>query len=512
MCKHETVAGELLYGVRNNWQVIEDSGGEDVFSDFQPIDLSKAIQDELPPQSKFASKPALENPVSTGRNNAPPDVAENGDVSDHSINGLSAYAAASNTSGEYQLADETSQTDYVDSRKPQDPKRLDWQKFQPVSHEEFQRSRRKDRSPLRPIIQVVLGGLLAIPIAILIIWYGLGTDPFDLGPSVAQVAPWAVPQEFRGQLDNQEVRVDRNRNRNRFENDASLGRRSTLPELDFDGQDDPVGRSSADSDRTILEGAMSNSTRDYADSDDFASASLPPTPGVQLKNAPNDLERDTSSARAESESSSRLYSKSILDLRNSIDEWNNYEGNETSERKRMAQTFYANLCRVAQRQPDRSSTNEKTVWLQMQSDLLRQIADDSMLRSIADRGSVFFVKENQLSSGDGFACLISITQPSDPMEDVTVRNDSLPTLEFQPSPAVARRGMLPGEYLALGSIRPRETNGEIDTFTTSDPVSPATDGESARNDTSDSDVQSDADVSRNRMIEIVDLVPLPLDD
>jgi hypothetical protein len=40
---------------------------------------------------------------------------------------------------------------------------------------------------------VILGALLALPVAQLIIWWVLSVDPLQLAPAVAKVVPFAVP-------------------------------------------------------------------------------------------------------------------------------------------------------------------------------------------------------------------------------------------------------------------------------------------------------------------------------
>lgn len=57
---------------------------------------------------------------------------------------------------------------------------------------------RKQSSPIGTILSVIGGGFASIPVAILLIWYLLGTDPFSTGPVVAQWVPWIVPTKFRG--------------------------------------------------------------------------------------------------------------------------------------------------------------------------------------------------------------------------------------------------------------------------------------------------------------------------
>jgi hypothetical protein len=42
-----------------------------------------------------------------------------------------------------------------------------------------------------------MGALLALPVAQLIIWWGLGSDPVKIGPPVATLVPFIVPEQFR---------------------------------------------------------------------------------------------------------------------------------------------------------------------------------------------------------------------------------------------------------------------------------------------------------------------------
>ncbi len=64
------------------------------------------------------------------------------------------------------------------------------------SMSEYERRRRKQKSPIWSVIPVVLGGVAAFPIALLIIWHVLGRDIGGLGPKVAEYVPWIVPKRF----------------------------------------------------------------------------------------------------------------------------------------------------------------------------------------------------------------------------------------------------------------------------------------------------------------------------
>ncbi len=62
--------------------------------------------------------------------------------------------------------------------------------------------RRRRRKPKTKVtggdfVKVVLGGLVAFPVAQAILWWGFHRDPFSLGPSVASAVPFVVPRTFR---------------------------------------------------------------------------------------------------------------------------------------------------------------------------------------------------------------------------------------------------------------------------------------------------------------------------
>lgn len=65
----------------------------------------------------------------------------------------------------------------------------------------IRRRRRKRKTKLTrgDFAKIVLGGLMAFPVAQLIIWWGFAKDPFYLGPKVASAVPFVVPRPFRGE-------------------------------------------------------------------------------------------------------------------------------------------------------------------------------------------------------------------------------------------------------------------------------------------------------------------------
>lgn len=73
----------------------------------------------------------------------------------------------------------------------------------PTSIRSSQRSRQKSENPLGMMIKVALGGLMAAPLAQLILWWGFSRDPVKLGPKVPSVIRWVVPKDLRGSTTSQ---------------------------------------------------------------------------------------------------------------------------------------------------------------------------------------------------------------------------------------------------------------------------------------------------------------------
>jgi hypothetical protein len=82
-------------------------------------------------------------------------------------------------------------------KKQAEKKNVNWSKYESNTHEQYERIRRKSKSPIWSMLSVFLGGLASIPIATLLIWHVLGKDPLQMGPVVGRYAPWIVPTRFR---------------------------------------------------------------------------------------------------------------------------------------------------------------------------------------------------------------------------------------------------------------------------------------------------------------------------
>jgi hypothetical protein len=72
---------------------------------------------------------------------------------------------------------------------------------------------RRQKNPTVEIAKIVAGGLLALPLAQLILWWLPGKwqrDPLELGPDVGRVIPWVVPANYRpvGEADSSSTSPD----------------------------------------------------------------------------------------------------------------------------------------------------------------------------------------------------------------------------------------------------------------------------------------------------------------
>jgi hypothetical protein len=60
------------------------------------------------------------------------------------------------------------------------------------------RPKKPAKNPVFEVLKIVLGGAAAIPIALLILWWAFGKDPFEAGPLIAKYVPAIVPAKFHG--------------------------------------------------------------------------------------------------------------------------------------------------------------------------------------------------------------------------------------------------------------------------------------------------------------------------
>ena len=120
------------------------------------------------------------------------------------------------SSGELQLKEEPTKFSFDEVPAPPAPRKSTSDKRRSRSGSDRARSDRRKRSekkrkkafsksnPFRETILFVVGGLMALPVGQLIIWWAIGKDPLNLGPSVSSVAGFIVPEKFHAQSEEEE--------------------------------------------------------------------------------------------------------------------------------------------------------------------------------------------------------------------------------------------------------------------------------------------------------------------
>ena len=84
-------------------------------------------------------------------------------------------------------------------RNPQAAQRPSKQLHRSTTNHRRRRRPSSRTSDLMETIKVVIGGMLAVPLAYLIVMWFLGQDPLRIAPTIEQYAPFAVPQKMRGE-------------------------------------------------------------------------------------------------------------------------------------------------------------------------------------------------------------------------------------------------------------------------------------------------------------------------
>ncbi|MDX1925787.1 MAG: hypothetical protein SFV81_04680 [Pirellulaceae bacterium] len=167
-CSNQFVLGEMVEAELGFWEVVSDPQA---------------------PQSKeqVASEPASSQLEAASEASSGPVVDVTSDVNIEAVQDTAVI----------ELAKEEYVSPQTLLKSQAEKKKTDWSKFEPITHEQYERMRRKGKSPVWSMLSILLGGLASIPIATLLIWHVLGKDPLQMGPVVARFAPWIVPTRFR---------------------------------------------------------------------------------------------------------------------------------------------------------------------------------------------------------------------------------------------------------------------------------------------------------------------------
>jgi len=60
------------------------------------------------------------------------------------------------------------------------------------------RPKKPEKNAALELVKIVLGGVVGLAIGLVVLWWGFRRDPLNLGPDVANYAPWLVPAQFHG--------------------------------------------------------------------------------------------------------------------------------------------------------------------------------------------------------------------------------------------------------------------------------------------------------------------------
>lgn len=269
----------------------------------------------------------------------------------------------------------------------------------PYTHFEYERMRRKQKSPIWSVVPVVLGGLAAFPIALLILWWGLGKDVGEMGPQVAEFVPWIVPQQFHPV---KEV----------VSGPFSLRRGrpgpSGLPRPDDSGLTPTpapmlptASASNADGDAAVMQ-AESETNQ--------APSSLPPGGIMPAATQPSITAEVDGSTPAQSEQnqnvfeSIRLANTQLLELAVALE-------SKSADRKERVLEVFDRLSRLAIdfSMIDGNNANLRTIKEQMQP-LARNIKQHSEIQSLLDRVAEIKSGEPKVDDRTGIAMTLEIDE------------------------------------------------------------------------------------------------------
>jgi hypothetical protein len=371
MCDHTTPASELTLSAGPTWIVVEP-GNEGM-----PLAATAALASVAPTVA-----------AATAANTSPTDA----DTS-HASSG-------STNEREYELADPS--LPKADRTRKQPLKQQDWSKHKPLTHEEYQKQKRKSSSPLAGIIQIVLGGALALPIAQLLIWHVLGKDPFELAPKTAAYAPWIVPYKFRPYTPSNDTKfVERSspRRSSSTSNGSGIAR-------DFDAE---LAASLAESEKKPattpgkpLEdlNEEKKTVEKEAGSDDMKEKEAPSVPNDSI---------DATTKDAPVSESEKL-TLAIASTRQAMNDWTTVAKENGGERRKIANNFYSGLATSVEQFAKIEGEPNARILKRELDKLVRDVGADAELIQLVRAGG--FAKlakaNNSLTAGTGLALVATL--------------------------------------------------------------------------------------------------------
>ena len=405
VCQHEILAGDLLQGTHRQWVVIDDPGGEDLFYAYHPAPI---LAEQAP--LRFEAESTSET--------------------------------ADNEGDELVLEDTGDQVDLADNGKGTT---VDWKKFKPITHDEFQRRKRATKPAWMTLVQIVLGGAAAIPVSLLIIWHVLGKDIGGAGPMVGQIAPWAVPKKFRPAKEVPEAFWENPKPVPQLDRPSKLPRAGGLP----DRSDFGKGEKESPVERPQI--ALDSEGKTEGNSEPASKL-----PAEESPNANNQSSEEAESGEKSDQAASEL-SLAIESLTKSQSEWQSYQGEDRTQKRALAQQFYKSLGTLAEVLPSKMvAFSPERVWKNKAESVCKEILNDSSLVSLIDQGSQASLRQpaenlsslatlavvNQMAAtGDEFLLAIS--------PELMHSEQVIPTVLYPPfdrDVEIGRRSLLLGKF------------------------------------------------------------------
>jgi hypothetical protein len=342
----------------------------------------------------------------------------------------------------------------ADRTRKQPIKHEDWVNFKPISHEDYQRRKRKTSSPIWQLIQVVLGGALAIPISLLLIWHVLGKDVGNIGPKVAKVAPWIVPKKFHPypsletDLPNSSASsrpAKGNSGGLKRDFDAELAQsleRSNQPSSSStnpppsgkppESESVPEPNSSPDGskNKSAAEDAEAMkapaTTSENTQSDDKTGDNNRTTEKLKSSQDGSDDMPPTEAAIPELSNSEKLVSF-IANTRSAMEQWPKVQSESVAKRREVANDFYNSLSQAAEYYSIVSESVPASVWKKEIRQLAQDVAEDPELMQLIRTGGFAKVtrQADKLIDGSGFTVVGTI----EPKKDVAKQSEPQPEAE-----------------------------------------------------------------------------------
>lgn len=331
----------------------------------------------------------------------------------------------------------------ADRTRKQPIKHEDWVNFKPISHEDYQRRKRKSSSPIWQLIQVVLGGALAIPISLLLIWHVLGKDVGNIGPKVAKVAPWIVPKKFHPYPSLETDLPDSSGSSRPSQGNAGGLKRDFDAELaqSLERSNQPSSSSTnpppsgkpPESESVPEPNSTPDSSKNKSDAENSEAMKAPATTSENLQaenktgeddptddkpksseDAPNNIP-STEAAIPELSNSEKLVSF-IANTRSAMEQWPIVQNESVAKRREVANDFYNNLSLAAEYYSIVSeSSPSASVWKKELRQLAQDVSQDPELTQLIRTGGFAKItrQADKLIDGCGFTVVGTIESKKD---------------------------------------------------------------------------------------------------